>query len=121
MTIKLLPCMVIYPKLRVFPSHLCNFFSVWCIYTDFVRMRGCLELPNMCDSNRIPGMLSDVLAANDKNIFPPRKRNIIFFFFFFGGGGGVNCWSGGRGQTNIILLSAFLFQTERVCRRQLLI
>ena len=54
-------------------------FSFWCISIDFVRMRECIELPNMCDLNRIPGMLSDILAANDKNIFPPRKRNIIFW------------------------------------------
>ena len=67
-------------------------------------MPGCIELPNMCALNRIPGMLLDIMAANNKNIFPQRKRNIIFSVG--GGGGGVNCGSGGRGQTNTILLSA---------------
>ena len=62
-------------------------------------MRGCIELPNMCDSNRIPGMLSDVLAANDKNIFPAKTQYNFL-------SRGVNCGLGGRGQTNIILLSA---------------
>ena len=38
-------------------------------------MRGSIELTNMCDSNWIPGMLLDILAANNKNIFP--RENAI--------------------------------------------
>ena len=50
-------------------------------------MRGSIELPNMCDLNRIPGMLSDVLVANDKNIFPrgwsrTNKHNFTFSLKF---------------------------------------
>ena len=62
MTMKLLPCMVIYHKFRVFPSHLCIFFRLVYLYLDLVRMRRSIELPNLCDKSRIPGMLSDVLA-----------------------------------------------------------
>ena len=49
-----------------------QFFPFGVSHLDFIRMRESIELPNLCDKNRISAMLSDVLAANDrkKNFFP---------------------------------------------------
>ena len=63
-------------------------------------MCGYIELPILCDENRIPGMLSDIWLQTIKKYFFPARTQYNFF------SRGVNCGSGGRGQTNIILLSA---------------
>ena len=62
-------------------------------------MCGSIELPNLCDKNLIPSMLLDISAASDKKKFFPCEKAKFFEL-------GVYCWSGGRGQTNKILLSA---------------
>ena len=45
MTTKLLPCMVIYHKFSVFPSHLCNFFRLVYLYLDLVSTESCFRHP----------------------------------------------------------------------------